>query len=118
MECVVKELKEIKKPFIVLLNCVSPEAPAAANLASGLQQRYGVPVLPVNCMEMQENEIRIILSKILFEFPVKEIKVEMPRWVSSLEKSHWLRSAVYGAIQQSAAKITKIREVGAIIDDV
>lgn len=117
-ERVVKELKEIKKPFIVLLNCVSPEAPAAANLASGLQQRYGVPVLPVNCMEMQENEIRNILSKILFEFPVKEIKVEMPRWVSSLEKSHWLRSAVYGAIQQSAAKITKIREVGAIIDDV
>jgi len=117
-ERVINELKEINKPFIVLLNCVSPNSEAAVSMAAGLQKRYGVPVLPVNCLELEENEIKDILSKVLFEFPVKEIKVDMPRWLSGLEKGHWLRSAVYSSIQQSAAKISRIREVGTIIDEV
>lgn len=117
-ERVINELKEINKPFIVLYNCVSPGSDLAISAAADLQKRYGVPVIPVNCLELEEDEIRNILSKILFEFPVKEIKVDMPRWLSGLEKSHWLRSAVYSTIQQSASKISKIREVGKIIDDV
>lgn len=117
-ERVVNELKEIKKPFIVLLNCIYPDSESAVSMAGELQKRYGVPVLPVNCLELDEAQIREVLSKVLFEFPVKEIKVDMPHWISTLEKSHWLRAAVYGAIQESAAKISKIRDVGTIIDDV
>lgn len=117
-ERVVNELKEINKPFIVLLNCTEPRSNSAANLSAQLQEKYGVPVLPTNCLELEEAEIRNILSKVLFEFPVKSIKIEMPRWISSLEKSHWLRSAVYGTIQNSASKISRIREVGSIIDDI
>lgn len=117
-ERVVNELKEIKKPFIVLLNCIYPDSESAVSMAGELQKRYGVPVLPVNCLELDEAQIREVLSKVLFEFPVKEIKVDMPHWISTLEKSHWLRSAVYGAIQESAGKISKIRDVGTIIDDV
>lgn len=117
-ERVVNELKEINKPFIVLLNCTEPRSNSAANLSAQLQEKYGVPVLPTNCLELEEAEIRNILSKVLFEFPVKSIKIEMPRWISSLEKSHWLRSAVYGTIQDSASKISRIREVGSIIDDI
>lgn len=117
-ERVVNELKEIKKPFIVLLNSINPYSDSVVNMANGLQNRYSVPVVPVNCLELDEKEIKNILSRVLFEFPVKEIKVDMPRWLSSLEKNHWLRSAVYTAIQQSAGKISRIREVGNIIDDV
>ena len=117
-ERVVNELKEINKPFIVLLNCTEPRSNSAANLSAQLQEKYGVPVLPTNCLELEEAEIRNILSKVLFEFPVKSIKIEMPRWISSLEKNHWLRSAVYGTIQNSASKISRIREVGSIIDDI
>ena len=117
-ERVINELKEIQKPFIVLLNCINPNSEAATTMAAGLQKRYGVPVLPVNCLELEEVEIRNILSKVLFEFPVKEIKVDMPRWLSGLEKGHWLRSSVYTAIQQSAAKISRIREVESIIGEI
>ncbi|WP_277668282.1 stage IV sporulation protein A [Caproiciproducens galactitolivorans] len=117
-ERVVNELKEINKPFIVLLNCTEPRSNYAANLSAQLQEKYGVPVLPINCLELEEEEIRNILSKILFEFPVKSIKVEMPRWISNLEKNHWLRSAVYGALQESASKISRIREINSIVDDI
>ena len=117
-ERVINELRSINKPFIILLNSQYPEAEETISLAGRLQERYGVTVLPVNCLNLSEEEIRQILSKVLFEFPVKEIKIEMPRWLSSLEKGHWLRSAVYNTIQQSALRVTKIREISQIAKDV
>ena len=117
-ERVIAELKKINKPFIVLLNCVDPTTDDAKTLAGEMQKKYGVPVLAVNCLHMEEEEIREILSRVLFEFPVREIRVDMPRWLSSLEKDHWLRSAVYSAIQNSAAKISRIREVEDVVREV
>lgn len=117
-ERVINELNEIKKPFIVLLNSAYPSAPETQEMAERLQERYRVPVMPVNCLELEEEEIRNILATILFEFPVKEIKVEMPRWVSTLEKGHWLRSSVYTAIQQATAQISRVREVAGIAGQV
>lgn len=117
-ERVVDELKKINKPFILLLNCVSPETEEAKGLADRLQKKYGVPVQPVNCLQMEEQEIRTILVKILFEFPVREVRVQMPKWLSSLEKEHWLRSAVYSSIQMAASKVARIREVEGINRDV
>lgn len=117
-ERVVSELKEIKKPFVILLNSTTPNAPQTQGLAEGLQKKYKVPVMPVNCLELEERQIREVLAKILFEFPVKEIKIDMPHWLSSLEKNHWLRSAVFSGIQQSAARISRIREVSNLVEDV
>ena len=117
-ERVISELKEINKPFIVLLNSTYPNAEETLSLANSMQKKYEVPVLPVNCLELEEGEIRTILSKILFEFPVKEIKVDMPHWVSSLEKEHWLRASLYTTIQQAAGKITRIREIESVVKEV
>jgi stage IV sporulation protein A len=114
-ERVVDELKKINKPFIVLVNCVDPTTDEVAALCKQLQEKYGVPVMPVNCLNMEEEQIRDVLSKVLFEFPVREIRVEMPRWISSLEKDHWLRSSVFTCIRQSAAKVFKIRDVENIV---
>ena len=113
-ERVIDELRGIGKPFIVLLNCLYPSAPESQSLARSMQEKYGVPVTPVNCMELEEGDIRDILVKILFEFPVREIRVEMPHWLGQLEQNHWLRGAVYTAIRQAACGIRKIREMSGI----
>ncbi len=113
---VISELKDINKPFIVLLNSTSPYSEATKNLESNLSQKYNVPVLAVNCTTLNENEIKRILAEILFEFPVKEIKIDMPSWLSSLEKDHWLRSCVYNCINNAAKEITKINEIQKLID--
>lgn len=113
-ERVITELQEIHKPFVVLLNSAAPEMPQAQQLAAQLEQKYSVSVLPVNCLELDEREIREILSKVLFEFPVREVRVELPRWLSGLEKSHWLRSAVFGAIREGAAPVQRIRDLSAM----
>ncbi len=117
-ERVIHELKEIHKPFIVLLNSVEPTSDAAVQLAEQLQTKYEVPVMPVNCLEMEEEQVKEILSKVLFEFPVQEIKVDMPHWISTLEKDHWLRAAVYQSIQQSASTVTCIREISRMTEQV
>ena len=73
-ERVINELKEINKPFIVLLNSTQPYSEDSKNLTAELSKKYDVPVIPVDCNNMDENEIKRILAEILFEFPVKEIK--------------------------------------------
>ncbi|HZK21821.1 MAG TPA: stage IV sporulation protein A, partial [Oscillospiraceae bacterium] len=80
-ERVINELKELSKPFIVLLNCMYPESSAAIELANALTAKYEVPVIPVNCLEITEDEIKQILTAVLFRFPVKEISVNLPNWV-------------------------------------
>ncbi len=117
-ERVINELKEINKPFIVLLNSVSPELQSVRQLAKKLSEKYGVPVEPVSCMELDENEIKRILARVLFEFPVKEIKINMPKWVNSLEKNHWLRSELFNVIKSGAENAMKIREVSDIADNI
>ena len=108
---VINELKAIDKPFIILLNSSRPESDEAQSLAEELSQKYQVPVLPVSCMELSENEIKRILAQLLFEFPVREIKVDIPKWVVKLDSGHWLKSSVFSAIREAAQKVGKIREI-------
>lgn len=108
---VINELKEINKPFIMLLNCMYPETEAAFNLSEELSQKYSVPVIPVNCLELGEEDIKRILSKILFEFPVREIRIDFPRWINTLPIEHWLRASITEAIKKAVGDISKIRDV-------
>ena len=117
-ERVINELKDINKPFIVLLNSTNPSSEQTKGLAKSLSEKYGVHVEPVSCMDLDENEIKRILARILFEFPVKEIKVDMPKWISSLEQEHWLRSAVFSCVRTAAQSARKIREVADISYDI
>ena len=81
-ERVVSELKEIGKPFIVVLNSAHPMLPETENLASRLKENYGVPVLPISVENMGERDIYNILKEALYEFPVLEVKVNMPDWIA------------------------------------
>jgi stage IV sporulation protein A len=117
-ERVISELQNIKKPFIVLYNTLYPRSEETLLTASSLSEKYNVSVLPVNCLELDEEKISNILTKVLFEFPVKEIKIDMPRWVNSLEKDHWLRSSVFNSIKDSADSVLKIKDVQKITLDV
>ncbi len=110
-ERVISELQEINKPFIVLLNCMYPETDESKQLAEELTQKYGVPVIPVNCLDLNEEDIKQILAKVLFEFPVKEICVHFPKWINSMPLDHWLRSNLIESIQSAAEQIHHIRDV-------
>ncbi len=117
-ERVINELKEINKPFIVLLNCKNPKSPSAEDLASKLTADYGAPVVPVNCLELTQDEIGSILSQILFEFPIKEVKIDLPGWITSLNKSHWLRAGIFDKISTEARKLKRVRDINSFVSSV
>lgn len=108
---VIDELRQINKPFVVLLNCIEPGSAYAQEMREQMQTKYCVPVLAVNCLELDEMHIREILSSVLYEFPVREISVEMPRWILSLEKDHWLKSSLLSCIYNACTDITHMRQV-------
>lgn len=108
---VISELKEIEKPFLVLLNCVNPDSPETAALAGSLSQKYGVLVKAVNCMELNQDSIKDIISEILFEFPVKQVQVDLPGWVMNLSSEHWLRKSVCDTIKELSSSLKKVRDV-------
>lgn len=110
-ERVISELKEIEKPFVVLLNATQPGTAKVQDLARQLSEKYAVPVMPVNCLELTQNDIRDIMSAVLYQFPVKEICVDFPRWILSLEKDHWLRQELVSSILDHAQEIVRIRDV-------
>lgn len=109
-ERVIKELIQIEKPFIVLLNCMDPNSESATDTAENISKKHHVPVIPVNCLELSQNDIRQILSRILYEFPVKEINVNFPKWINSLPINHWLRSDLINTLK-SAASIKHVRDI-------
>lgn len=107
----IEELSELSKPFIILLNCTDPQSSAAQELAKEKAKRYGVPVIAVNCLDLNREDLTEILRQVLYEFPVREIAFSMPRWVMTLPKEHWLKSAVVNCIRENARDLRKIHEV-------
>ena len=112
---VIAELRGIDKPFAILLNCAAPESPEAKSIAAEMEAEYGAPVIALNCLKMNENNIREILSGVLGTFPIREVAVDMPKWLVGLDKEHWLRKAVIEPVVASAKGISKISEVRNIV---
>lgn len=110
-ERVIGELKDLNKPFVVLLNCMYPKSTSAQELSEDLSGKYNVPVVPVNCLDLTENEIKEILTEILFEFPIREIKVDLPAWLLSLNSENDLKRSIFAAVIERARKLTNMRGI-------
>lgn len=108
---VIDELKAINKPFIVLLNCKNPDSEQTKKTAKQLSAEYGVPVMPINCLELDETDIKEVLKKILYQFPVKEVSIELPSWINALPLDHWLRSSLNDTVKTAFDGISKIKDL-------
>lgn len=112
---VISELKQINKPFIVLLNSANPNGEEAQRIKDEIEKKHNVTVCAVNCEELCADDINKIIEKILFEFPLTEISINIPDWVDVLENSHWLKAGIYERVLESVKSVTKIREHTQII---
>lgn len=108
---VVDELKAINKPFIMVLNCLHPQSGQSQALANELEQAYDVPVIPLNCLDMTDSDIKEILRNVLYEFPVSEIKVSMPSWVEVLEEDNPLKQSLYDEIRECSLRLNRVGEI-------
>lgn len=109
-ERVIRELRELGKPFVTVMNSLEPSSGEVKRLCSELSDKYDCKVIPVNCLEMDEEDIREILREMLFSFPIREINIRTARWINSLEKGHWLKSEILDCIRDAAKDIRIVRE--------
>ncbi len=114
-ERVISELKELGKPFVVLLNSASPGSDRARAIRADIAQRYDVTCVAANCLELDQEEINAVLKSVLYEFPVKELDLFLPPWVDALPQEHPIKSALYGAIREGTAQLRRIRDVDSAV---
>ena len=108
---VVSELKEIGKPFIIILNSTHPMLPETERLADKLKEEYSVPVIPMNIETMNEKDIYNILKEALYEFPILEVKINMPEWIAILSSNNDVKKSYIDSIKESVEKVDKLRDI-------
>ncbi|MBE5955596.1 MAG: stage IV sporulation protein A [Lachnospiraceae bacterium] len=110
-ERTIKELKQLHKPFILLLNSQYPHSQDAKQLAEKLSTAYDCNVLPISCEQLRKEDIYRIMKSILLEFPVTALNFYLPKWVESLSVDHWLKSSLLETIQSSFSSIIKMKDL-------
>lgn len=108
---VISELKAIDKPFIVLLNSAEPQSERAAEIAEDIERRHNVSVMTVDCNNLTADDIKKIIRKILFEFPLSEIKINVPKWLNRLSKEHELVKNIYSEVKDAAEDAYYLRDI-------
>lgn len=114
-ERVINELKEVGKPFIVIINSVRPQHPDTDALRQELMEKHDVPVLALSVESMNEQDINSVLREVLFEFPVHEVNVNLPSWVMVLKEEHWLRQSYEEAVRDTVKDIKRLRDVDRVV---
>ena len=114
---VIDELKAIDKPFAIILNCAQPQSQEAQELQNELCEQYEVPVIAVNCAELDERDVYDIIETVLFEFPLKEINISVPGWIKKLEMEHPLKSNIYNTIINKISDVSKVRHARKLADE-
>jgi len=113
---VINELKELNKPFIVILNTTRPYAESTLELSRSLEENYGIPVIPVDCQGLTQDDILHIMEEVLYEFPVVEVNIELPKWVEELDETHPVRASFENAVKSSIEGIRRIRDIDLALD--
>ncbi|MFI8705546.1 stage IV sporulation protein A [Bacillus sp. NPDC077411] len=112
---VVNELKEVGKPFIMIINTVQPYHPDAEQLRQSLVEEYDIPVLAMSVEGLREGDVYNVLREALYEFPVLEVNVNLPSWVMVLHDNHWLRQSYQEAVQETVKDIKRLRDVDRVV---
>ena len=115
-ERVVNELKELNKPFVIILNSNSPYSDFTRDLAIKLEEKYNAPVIPTDCSNLNIEDINNIFGRILYEFPIEQINITYPKWVDSLSDDHWLKNSLFNDIKSGFNDINVLKEIDSSLD--
>lgn len=115
---VIEELIAIGKPFAIIVNSKNPNGEDARAIAQNLSNKYSVSSTAINCMNISEIEIREIMQSVLYEFPLGEVAVNLPKWINSLPKGHQVKTDIYSGIYKTFSDVSKMRDISAAINKI
>lgn len=108
---VVNELKSLNKPFVIVLNSVQPESDKTLEIAHQMENKYGTKVIPVDCKNLSQDAVNDILEEALYQFPIGEIDITLPKWLEAMPINHWLKENIISSVREMASKINGIRDI-------
>jgi len=114
-ERTIQELKNIGKPFIVLVNTQKPYGEEAKKTASEIEEKHGVIAMTVNCEQLREEDIHRIMEQILFAFPVSEMRFFIPKWAEMLPRDHKVKAELLSYVKEILGNVNEIRDVQQVI---
>ena len=110
-ERVINELKELNKPFIILMNCQNPNDSYSIQMARSMSEKYGTPVMPISCIDMNLDDINEIFSKLLYEFMIEKIDVKFPRWLEGLNSECELKQSLFSGVKNCFSDTRRLKDV-------
>ncbi|MGI6606339.1 MAG: stage IV sporulation protein A [Peptococcia bacterium] len=113
---VIEELRALGKPFVVILNTLRPNDVTTIELAQELENNYEVPVIPVDVAQLSQGMIMQILEEALFEFPVSEVNISLPKWIEELTSEHWLRTKFESSVQEIISQVRRLRDIDGALE--
>ncbi|MGM0471170.1 MAG: stage IV sporulation protein A [Bacillota bacterium] len=112
-ERVISELEELGKPYLITLNTTDPNSQRVARLKEELEEKYNKPVIPIDCANLSGADISELLQEILYEFPIREINVDLPLWIDELTGEHWLSEELNESVNDALADVVRLRDIEA-----
>ncbi|MEK3934754.1 stage IV sporulation protein A [Sporosarcina sp. FSL W7-1349] len=113
---IVGKLKEIGKPFVIVLNSKMPAHERTVLLKQQLHETHGVPVIAISADQLNAQEIQLILKEALYEFPISDIELQKPDWMDVLGSEHELNASIDNVINEGFLGVSKIRKVQEIAE--
>ncbi len=107
----IDKLKAINKPFIILLNTMYPDSEKTSELVRGMEERYNTKVMPINALKLAKEDINKIFETILYQFPLSEIRVEIPKWIYGLNDEHWFKEELVENLRENMSKIFRVDDI-------
>ncbi|NLZ25419.1 MAG: stage IV sporulation protein A [Clostridiales bacterium] len=109
-ERVINELKELGKPFVVLLNTTAPQSASAQKIRAAISEKYGVPIIAKDVLNMKESDISEIMQSVLLEFPIKIINAHAPKWIQSLDLDSDIVKEMIAVMKLCGETVYKMRD--------
>ncbi|MCI8380469.1 MAG: stage IV sporulation protein A [Lachnospiraceae bacterium] len=109
-ERTVQELRQMGKPFLIILNSAKPYSEETRQTAAELEEKYHVAVLPVNCEQMKQTDVQNILQEALYEFPVSQVEFYMPKWVEMLPADHEMKQALIETVRELMKSVSTMHQ--------
>ena len=99
------DMKATGKPFLVIINSRAPHSPAAREVKDYLHSEFGVDAAIADCQALDSEGITMLLRDLLYAFPMKELRIYLPRWMDALEADHPVKATLNEILLQCAQSI-------------
>ena len=117
-ERVISELKGLNKPFVIVLNCVNPYSDYTKQLAVDMEEKYNTSVIPINCNDLNFDDVNDIFSKVLYEFPIERININFPKWIDGLDDSHPLKAELLTEVKSAFKEASILKQIDSCISNI